>query len=60
VSFVFFVRRFTCVSSPDGKNIAFGYKGDIYVVNANGTCYSHHEGHDMMHMEQRWKANCFC
>ena len=22
--------------SPDGKTIAFGYKGDIYLVNAQG------------------------
>lgn len=25
-----------CAISPDGQNIAFTYKGDIYVVNSNG------------------------
>lgn len=37
--------------SPDGKNIAFGYKGDIYVVSAQGGTavpITIHEGHDMM------------
>lgn len=37
--------------SPDGKKIAFGYKGDIYVVDANGGVavpLTIHEAHDMM------------
>ena len=37
--------------SPDGKNIAFGYKGDIYIVAANGgtaTPLTIHEAQDMM------------
>ncbi|WP_127124864.1 S41 family peptidase [Pseudoflavitalea rhizosphaerae] len=37
--------------SPDGKTIAFGYKGDIYRVDANGgvaTPLTIHEAHDMM------------
>ncbi len=37
--------------SPDGKTIAFGYKGDIYLVNAQGgtaTPLTIHEAHDMM------------
>ena len=37
--------------SPDGKTIAFGYKGDIYLVDANGgtaTPLTIHEAHDMM------------
>jgi Tol biopolymer transport system component len=37
--------------SPDGKTIAFGYKGDIYRVDANGgvaTPLTIHESHDMM------------
>jgi hypothetical protein len=45
------------------QNIAFGYKGDIYVVNAQGGTavpITIHEGHDMMPVEQRWQTNCFC
>jgi Tol biopolymer transport system component/C-terminal processing protease CtpA/Prc len=37
--------------SPDGKNIAFGYKGDIYVVPASGGTavpLTIHEAQDMM------------
>ncbi len=37
--------------SPDGSKIAFGYKGDIYLVNASGgsaTPLTIHEAHDMM------------
>ncbi|SDH20389.1 S41 family peptidase [Chitinophaga filiformis] len=37
--------------SPDGKTIAFGYKGDIYRVDANGGVaipITIHEAHDMM------------
>jgi len=37
--------------SPDGKNIAFGYKGDIYIVSSSGgvaTPLTIHEAHDMM------------
>lgn len=37
--------------SPDGKTIAFGYKGDIYLVNAQGGTavpLTIHEAHDMM------------
>ena len=37
--------------SPDGKTIAFGYKGDIYRVDAGGGVASPltiHEAHDMM------------
>ncbi len=37
--------------SPDGKKIAFGYKGDIYVVDAmggNATPLTIHEAQDMM------------
>lgn len=37
--------------SPDGKTIAFGYKGDIYRVDAAGgvaTPLTLHEAHDMM------------
>lgn len=37
--------------SPDGKTIAFGYKGDIYRVDANGGVaipLTIHEAHDMM------------
>lgn len=37
--------------SPDGSKIAFGYKGDIYVVNANGGTaipITIHESQDMM------------
>jgi tricorn protease len=37
--------------SPDGKTIAFGYKGDIYLVNSQGgtaTPLTIHEAHDMM------------
>jgi tricorn protease len=37
--------------SPDGKKIAFGYKGDIYLVNTTGgtaTALTIHEAHDMM------------
>lgn len=37
--------------SPDGKTIAFGYKGDIYLVNAQGgtaTPLTIHDAHDMM------------
>ncbi len=37
--------------SPDGKTIAFGYKGDIYSVDANGGVampLTIHEAHDMM------------
>ena len=37
--------------SPDGSQIAFGYKGDIYLVSANGgtaTPLTIHESHDMM------------
>lgn len=37
--------------SPDGKTIAFGYKGDIYRVDANGGIavpLTIHEAHDMM------------
>ena len=37
--------------SPDGNTIAFGYKGDIYLVNAKGGTASPltiHEAHDMM------------
>ncbi len=37
--------------SPDGKTIAFGYKGDIYRVDANGGVavpVTIHEAHDMM------------
>lgn len=37
--------------SPDGKTIAFGYKGDIYRVDAAGgvaTPLTIHEAHDMM------------
>ncbi len=37
--------------SPDGKNIAFCYKGDIYIVAASGgtaTPITIHEAHDMM------------
>jgi Tol biopolymer transport system component len=37
--------------SPDGKKIAFGYKGDIYLVNATGgvaTPLTISDAHDMM------------
>lgn len=37
--------------SPDGKTIVFGYKGDIYRVDANGGVavpLTIHEAHDMM------------
>ncbi len=37
--------------SPDGKNIAFGYKGDIYIVAASGGTampLTIHEAQDMM------------
>jgi tricorn protease len=37
--------------SPDGKTIAFGYKGDIYLVNAQGGTavpLTIHDAHDMM------------
>src|SRR5450759_387095 len=37
--------------SPDGKTIAFGYKGDIYRVDANGGVavpLTIHEAQDMM------------
>jgi tricorn protease len=37
--------------SPDGKTIAFGYKGDIYLVNSQGGTavpLTIHEAHDMM------------
>jgi tricorn protease len=37
--------------SPDGSKIAFGYKGDIYIVAAQGgnaTPITIHEAHDMM------------
>jgi tricorn protease len=37
--------------SPDGKTIAFGYKGDIYLVPAQGgtaTALTIHDAHDMM------------
>jgi Tol biopolymer transport system component/C-terminal processing protease CtpA/Prc len=37
--------------SPDGKTIAFGYKGDIYKVDVNGGIavpLTIHEAHDMM------------
>ncbi len=37
--------------SPDGKTIAFGYKGDIYRVEAAGGVAAPltiHEAHDMM------------
>ncbi len=37
--------------SPDGKSIAFGYKGDIYKVDVQGgiaTPLTIHEAHDMM------------
>lgn len=37
--------------SPDGATIAFGYKGDIYTVNAQGgkaTALTIHEAHDQM------------
>lgn len=37
--------------SPDGNTIAFGYKGDIYTVNAQGgtaTALTIHEAHDEM------------
>lgn len=37
--------------SPDGQTIAFGYKGDIYLVSANGGMavpLTIHEAHDMM------------
>ncbi|MBC7850084.1 MAG: PD40 domain-containing protein, partial [Chitinophagaceae bacterium] len=37
--------------SPDGKTIAFGYKGDIYRVDINGGVaipLTIHEAHDMM------------
>jgi tricorn protease len=37
--------------SPDGKKIAFGYKGDIYLVDARGgeaIPLTIHEAHDMM------------
>ncbi|CAN5273707.1 S41 family peptidase [soil metagenome] len=37
--------------SPDGKTIAFGYKGDIYRVDVNGGTavpITIHESHDMM------------
>ena len=37
--------------SPDGKKIAFGYKGDIYVVDATGgnaQPLTIHEAHDML------------
>lgn len=37
--------------SPDGKTIAFGYKGDIYLVSSQGgtaTPLTIHEAHDMM------------
>ncbi len=37
--------------SPDGKTIAFGYKGDIYTVPSSGgtaTPLTIHEAHDMM------------
>lgn len=37
--------------SPDGKTIAFGYKGDIYTVGATGGVavpLTLHSGHDMM------------
>ncbi|HTS42777.1 MAG TPA: hypothetical protein VMH01_00165, partial [Puia sp.] len=37
--------------SPDGKTIAFGYKGDIYRVDVNGgpaIALTIHEAHDMM------------
>ena len=37
--------------SPDGKSIAFGYKGDIYLVSATGGTampLTIHEAQDMM------------
>jgi WD40-like Beta Propeller Repeat len=37
--------------SPDGNTIAFGYKGDIYLVDAKGGVarpLTIHEAHDMM------------
>ena len=37
--------------SPDGKTVAFGYKGDIYRVDAAGGVavpLTIHEAHDMM------------
>ncbi|MBK9110051.1 MAG: PD40 domain-containing protein [Saprospiraceae bacterium] len=37
--------------SPDGTQIAFGYKGDLYLVPATGgiaTPLTIHESHDMM------------
>lgn len=37
--------------SPDGNTIAFGYKGDIYLVNSTGgtaTPLTLHDAHDMM------------
>jgi tricorn protease len=37
--------------SPDGSKVAFGYKGDIYIVATNGgvaTPLTIHEAHDMM------------
>lgn len=37
--------------SPDGKSIAFGYKGDIYLVAAGGGIAAPltiHDAHDMM------------
>lgn len=39
------------VISPDGKSIAFGYKGDLYKVDASGGIampLTIHEAHDMM------------
>ena len=44
--------------SPDGKTIAFGYKGDIYRVDANGGVavpVTIHEAQDMMPV---WSHDC--
>ena len=42
--------RYSAIS-PDGNTIAFGYKGDIYLVDAKGGVarpLTIHEAHDMM------------